>query len=43
MDKYFVVHQPLMVHSLLSNAKKPDIYDLSAADGIRDASSSRIH
>jgi hypothetical protein len=36
MHKYFVVHQPLMVHSLLSNVKKPDIYDLSVADGIKE-------
>ena len=32
--KYFVVHSELMVQSLLSNEKKPDIYDLGVADGI---------
>jgi hypothetical protein len=34
--KYFVVHSQLMVQSLLSNEKKPDIYDLGVADGIKE-------
>ena len=33
---YFVVHSELMVQSLLSNEKKPDIYDLGVADGIKE-------
>lgn len=34
--KYFVVHPQLMVQSLLSNEKKPDIYDLGVVDGIKE-------
>jgi hypothetical protein len=34
--KYFVVHSELMVQSLLSNEKKPDIYDLAVADAIKE-------
>jgi hypothetical protein len=33
---YFVIHSQLMVQSLLSNEKKPDIYDLRVADGIKE-------
>jgi hypothetical protein len=41
--KCFVVHLQLMVQSLLGNEKKPDIYDLGVADGIRDVRCSWIH
>ena len=34
--KCFVVHLQLMVQSLLGNEKKPDIYDLGVADGIKE-------
>jgi len=34
--KYFVVQSELMVQSLLGNEKKPDIYDLGLADGIKE-------
>jgi hypothetical protein len=36
MYKYNVAHPALMVHSLLSNEKKLDIYDLRVADGIKE-------
>lgn len=34
--KYFVVHSGLMVQSLLGSEKKPDVYDLPIADGIKE-------
>ena len=34
--KYFVVHSELIVQLLPSNEKKPDIYDLSVADGLKE-------
>lgn len=36
MYKYFVVHSGLMVQSLLGSEKKPDVYDLPVADGIKE-------
>jgi len=34
--KYFVGHSGLMVQSLLENEKKPDVYDLGVAEGIKE-------
>ena len=34
--KYFVVHSALMIQSLLGSEKKPDVYDLAIADGIKE-------
>lgn len=36
MYKYFVVHSAWMVQSLLGSEKKPDVYDLAVADGIKE-------
>ena len=36
MYKYFVVHSALMVQSLLDSEKKPDVYDLAIAEGIKE-------
>jgi len=36
MYKYFVVHSALRVQSLLGSEKKPDVYDLAVADGIKE-------
>ncbi len=35
MYKYFVVHSAFVVQSLLDSEKKPDVYDLPVADGIK--------
>ena len=34
--KYFVGHSALMVQSLLENEKKPDVYELGVAEGIKE-------
>jgi len=34
--KYFVVHSALMVQALLGSEKKPDVYDLAIADGMKE-------
>jgi hypothetical protein len=34
--KYFVVHSAVMIQSLLGSEKKPDVYDLAVADGIKE-------
>lgn len=34
--KYFVEHSALMGQSLLENEKKPDIYELGVAEGIKE-------
>lgn len=34
--KYFVGHSVLMVQSLLENEKKPDVYELGVAEGIKE-------
>jgi hypothetical protein len=34
--KYFVVHAAVMIQSLLGSEKKPDVYDLAVADGIKE-------
>ena len=36
MYKYFVVKSALMVQALLGSEKKPDVYDLAIADGIKE-------
>ena len=36
MYKCFVVHSASMVKSLLGSEKKPDVYDLAIADGIKE-------
>ncbi|MDW0141946.1 MAG: hypothetical protein QOK82_02385 [Nitrososphaeraceae archaeon] len=36
MYKCFVVHSALIVQSLLGSEKKPDVYDLAIADGIKE-------
>ena len=36
MYKYFVVHSALTVQSLLGSEKKPDVYALAVADGIKE-------
>jgi hypothetical protein len=34
--KYFVGHSALMVRSLLESEKKPDVYELGVAEGIKE-------
>jgi hypothetical protein len=34
--KYFVGHSGLMGQSLLENEKKPDVYELGVAEGIKE-------
>ena len=34
--KYFVGHSALMVQSLLENEKKPEVYELCVAEGIKE-------
>ena len=36
MYKYFVVHSPFVVQSLLGSEEMPDVYDLPVADGIKE-------
>jgi hypothetical protein len=41
--KYFVGHSALMVQSLLENEKKPDVYELGVAEGIKEMLAQRIY